>query len=172
MNFRKLTVVLIAFATLIITSCNKEETTPTNNTNVGGPAPNTPDQQKLLDLVNAARATGHKCGNTFYPAVPALTWNATLATAAQKHSDYMNSTGNFSHTGENGSSAGDRISAEGYNWMAYGENIAEGYATEEAVVQAWLESEGHCKNIMSADYKEMGVATSGNYWTQVFGTQQ
>lgn len=173
MNIKKLTIALIAFSTLTFASCNKDETTPTtNNTNAGGPAPVTPSQQKLLDLVNNARATGHQCGSTFYPAVPALTWNATLTIAAQKHSDYMNNTGNFSHTGENGSNAGDRISAEGYNWMAYGENIAEGYPTEETVIQAWLESEGHCKNIMSADYTEMGVATSGNYWTQVFGKPQ
>ena len=156
-----------------VSSCTKDSTTNTNNNNTStSPAPVTPSQQKLLDLVNNARATGHQCGNTFYPPVPALTWNIMLEAAAQKHSDYMNNTGNFSHTGQNGSDAGDRITAEGYSWMAYGENIAEGYPTEEAVIQAWLESDGHCKNIMSADYTEMAIATSGNYWTQVFGKKQ
>ena len=171
MSIKQLTLGIIAVAALTFTSCNKDNTT-TNTTTVGGDAPANPSEQKLLDLVNNARAAGHQCGNTFYPPVAAVTWNTTLTAAAQKHSDYMNNTGNFSHTGENGSNAGDRITAEGYNWMTYGENIADGYPTEEAVIQAWLESEGHCKNIMNGEYKEMGVATSGTYWTQVFGTQQ
>lgn len=157
---------------LCIYSLRKRKRDTLNNyTGTVSDAPATPEQQKLLDLVNEARAKGHKCGNTFYPAVPAVTWNNQLEQAAQKHSDYMNGTDNLSHTGEGGTNAGQRISAEGYNWTTYGENIAEGYPTEEEVIMAWLSSEGHCKNIMSADFKEMGVATSGKYWTQVFGAK-
>ena len=55
--------------------------------------------------------------------------------------------------------------------MAYGENIATGYRTEKEVVKGWIASPGHCKNIMSKLYKEMGVARYGNYWTQEFGAQ-
>ena len=50
--------------------------------------------------------------------------------------------------------------------MAYGENIATGYTSEREVVDAWIKSPGHCKNIMNKAYKEMGVARVGNYWTQ------
>lgn len=156
-----------------LTSCTKIVDPPPTTTNTsGGDAPTSPDQQKMLDLVNEARTQGHQCGSTYYPPVGELTWNTKLEQAAQKHSEYMERSGNFDHTGDGGSDAGDRITAEGYNWSSYGENIADGYPTEEKVMQAWLESPGHCKNIMDADYKEMGVATSGTYWTQVFGTQQ
>jgi uncharacterized protein YkwD len=56
-------------------------------------------------------------------------------------------------------------------WKTYGENIANGYGTEQAVMTAWLASEGHCKNIMNASFKEIGAGREGNYWTQVFGAK-
>lgn len=133
-------------------------------------APTEPTQLKLLILVNNVRATGYKSKTTYYPPTTPVTWNDTLATAAQKHSDYMNAKKKFSHTGINNSDPGKRIATEGYQWSTYGENIAVGYPTEEAVIQGWLESEGHCRNIMNPDVTEMGIATSGAYWTQVFAT--
>lgn len=159
----------IIFAMSLL-SCNKEETTGTPSNGYYAQAPATPQQQKLLDLVNKVRATGTQCGSTFYPPTTPITWNNTLAQAAQKHSDYMDSKNDLNHTGANGSNPGERITAEGYQWSTYGENIAVGYPTEEAVIQGWLESEGHCKNIMNPDFKEMGIATKGAYWTQVFAT--
>jgi uncharacterized protein YkwD len=83
----------------------------------------------------------------------------------------MNKNNYFSHTGLDGSSPGDRITRVGYNWRAYGENIAKGYTSEQAVMNGWLQSEGHCKNIMSSNVKEMGVGRDGNYWTQVFAAK-
>ena len=82
----------------------------------------------------------------------------------------MSAANTLSHQGSDGSDAGDRITQAGYTWQTYGENIAEGYTSEEAVIKGWLESEGHCQNIMNGAFTEMGVATSGSYWTQVFGT--
>lgn len=161
---------LVAAFSFSFNGCIKDDTTPT--TTSSGTVPITPDQQKILDLVNNARTSGYQCGNTYYQPTTAVAWNTELEQAAQKHSDYMNNTGNFDHTGANGSNPGDRIEAEGYSWMTYGENIAEGYPTEEEVVAAWLESQGHCENIMNPEFKEMAVATSGNYWTQVFATKQ
>lgn len=170
MRFNKQLVYLVAISCMgmFYTSCTKENTTPTNT---GGNAPVTPNQQKLLDMVNNSRSKGCDCGNKYYPPVPAVVWNAQLEQAAKKHSEYMNSTGNLSHTGQNNSDAGERITNEGYDWMTYGENIAEGYSTEGAVMQGWLNSDGHCKNIMDAEFKEMGVATSGTFWTQVFAAK-
>jgi uncharacterized protein YkwD len=73
----------------------------------------------------------------------------------------------------------DRVRRAGYDWMAVGENIAEGAANAEAVVQGWLRSPGHCVNIMSPQYREMGLAYFTDfahkgdiYWAQTFGTQK
>lgn len=164
-----LTTCLLAITFVSCTKTNTPDTNTGNGTAVNAPV--TPEQARLLELVNNARASGYQCGNDYFPSTNAVTWNTQLQTAAQKHSDHMNSTGNFSHTGAGNSNAGERISNEGYSWTTYGENIASGYATEEEVIQAWLESPGHCENIMDPDFKEMGVATSGNYWTQVFAAQ-
>ena len=105
------------------------------------------------------------------PAVAVVTWNDKLAKAAYYHSVEMKSNDYFSHTGLNGSNAGQRITAAGYTWKTWGENIANGYTTEQAVVSGWLSSEGHCKNIMGINFKEMGVGRQGNYWTQVFAAK-
>jgi len=65
-----------------------------------------------------------------------------------------------------------------YNWRAIGENIAAGQPTADVAVQEWLESAGHCENIMSASFQEIGAACVTDngaqythYWTQVFGTR-
>ncbi|MCZ4224501.1 CAP domain-containing protein [Pedobacter rhodius] len=125
----------------------------------------------LLKLVNEKRTSGCNCGTTAMPPVNALTWNNNLAAAALAHSKDMNANNYFSHTSLDGRGAGERITAAGYKWMAYGENIAAGQPTEQVVFDAWINSEGHCKNIMSANYKEMGAAKDGKYWTQEFGAK-
>jgi uncharacterized protein YkwD len=38
-------------------------------------------------------------------------------------------------------------------------------------MNAWLGSEGHCKNIMNGGFKDMGVGRDGDYWTQEFGSK-
>ncbi len=126
----------------------------------------------MLDMVNNVRAKGCTCGTTAMPAVPALTWNDLLARAAFGHSDDMKVNNYFSHTSGENTTAGDRIRLAGYDWRAYGENIALGQTTEQIVMSSWLNSEGHCKNVMNKNFKEMGVGRSGNYWTQVFGAKK
>lgn len=127
---------------------------------------------ELLDMVNQVRVSGCNCGSTFMPAVSPLTWNDELGKAAFEHSDDMKTNNYFSHTGSDNSNAGDRVKNEGYNWSTCGENIAWGQTTEQLVMNSWLKSEGHCKNIMNKAFKEMGAGRSDNYWTQVFGTKQ
>lgn len=105
------------------------------------------------------------------PPVSPVTWNDQLATAAFNHSNDMNSNNYFNHNSPAGSTAGDRITAAGYTWRTYGENIARGYTSEQSVIDGWINSEGHCKNIMNPSFKEMGVARVGNYWTQEFGAR-
>jgi uncharacterized protein YkwD len=94
--------------------------------------------------------------------------------AAYLHSSDMAVNQFFSHTGSDGSSPGDRITREGYAWRTYGENIAVGYPTVSAVLQGWLGSDGHCRNIMNPAFREIGAAyaegpypgnPSAPYWT-------
>ena len=125
----------------------------------------------MLQLVNDARKKGCQCGDTWYPPAPPVGWNDQLEAAAFNHSKDMAQNNYFSHTSPNGDKAGNRIRQAGYNWMAYGENIAMGYNTEKEVVAGWIKSPGHCKNIMSRTYKEMGVAKVNSYWTQAFGSK-
>jgi uncharacterized protein YkwD len=89
--------------------------------------------------------------------------------AAKDHSEDMNKNNFFEHTGSDGSTLQDRINKYHYSWSIIGENIAEGYSSEKDVVEGWIKSTGHCQNIMNGNFKEMGVATSGVYWTQDFG---
>lgn len=125
----------------------------------------------LVQLVNDARKKGCQCGDTWYPAAPPVAWNDLLEKAALGHSTDMKQNNFFSHTSSNGNKAGTRIDAVGYNWQAYGENIGVGYEAEADVINGWLKSPGHCKNIMNKSYTEMGVAKVGKYWTQTFGAR-
>jgi len=126
-----------------------------------------PDASEFLDLVNKLRASGCQCGSIQMPAVPALTWNDTLYRAAQKHSDDMVENNYFSHTGKDGSNSGIRIKREGYKWSYYCENIANGYSSNANAFEGWKGSEGHCKNMMSANVKEFGVGKRDSKFTMV-----
>lgn len=135
-----------------------------------GPVVATPvNKTLLLKLVNDARKKGRKCGDTYYAPAPELSWNEQLESAARVHSNDMYSKNYFSHTAPDGSGTADRMEQAGYTWKLYGENIGMGYQDEKQVVDGWLNSPGHCKNIMNPGFKEMAIARQGNYWTQVFG---
>ena len=140
------------------------------------PAPGTGFAQQILDLTNAARAQGRTCGATAYAAAPALTLNAQLGQAAQGHAADMAAQNYFSHTSKDGRTAGQRIAAAGYAYRTWGENIAAGQATAAQVMDGWLKSEGHCKNIMNPAFRELGVGYAqggsyGHYWVQDFGAR-
>jgi uncharacterized protein YkwD len=142
-----------------------------SNLNAEGPEPKPVNKKILLQMVNQVRQKGCKCGDTYYPATTSLGWNPQLEQAALVHSNDMYVNNYFSHASKDGSKAGNRIDKAGYSWKTYGENIAFGYGSETDVVKGWLKSPGHCKNIMSKSFKEMGVARVGDYWTQVFATK-
>lgn len=152
----------LVFFSLLLFTCNKSDDNPGLNL---GDAPVNPDQQLLVDLINAARANGYACGNTNAPAAPLVSWNDQLEAAAKKHSAYMNQVNQLTHAGENNSSFFERISAEGYDWSSAAENVAKGLADEESVIQSWLDSEAHCLNLLDPNVDEIGVGTSGPYWT-------
>lgn len=129
----------------------------------------------MLSLVNAHRAAGASCGaRGSFPSVPALAWESRLAQAAYDHSLDMATQNYFSHTSQDGRTLGQRVTATGYGWQAIGENIAAGYGRTQTVVDGWMASDGHCANLMSSSYTQMGLgcardagSTYGIYWTQV-----
>ena len=157
---RRIGVVFIFFCILLI-SCDKND----DNDNISKKV----NQKKLLELVNNYRKKGCNCGGQYMSPTEPVVWNDLLEFAAQKHSNDMDKNNFFSHTSSNGKNPGDRISEAGYKWKTYGENIAKGRKTENDAITGWMNSADHCKNIMNPNFREMGVAASGNYWTQIFG---
>ncbi|MFD0142822.1 MULTISPECIES: CAP domain-containing protein [unclassified Streptomyces] len=122
------------------------------------------EAEEVVRLVNVERAAA---------GCKALTVDADLTEAAQDYTDDMAATGNFSHTGTDGSQPQDRIEAAGYTWSRSGENIAKGQADAAAVMDAWMHSPGHRANILNCGFTEIGVGVStdgGPWWTQDFGT--
>ncbi|MCM2287699.1 MAG: CAP domain-containing protein [Sulfuritalea sp.] len=135
--------------------------------------------QRVLDLVNQMRRSRRHCGNTVFNAAPPLRWNDALAEAARLHSEEMAQFNFLSHSGRDGSTAAQRIERAGYRYRAIGENIAGGQLQPEEAVAGWLNSPGHCANLMSPAFTEMGVAFAVNrqsrmgvYWTQEFGARR
>jgi uncharacterized protein YkwD len=128
----------------------------------------------VLARVNEYRRAGATCGDRgSFPAAGDLAWSAALAAAALVHSDDMAAGNFFSHTGSDGRNAGQRITAAGYDWSTWAENIAAGQPTVVSVVDAWMASPGHCVNLMQPRLRDIGVAcvsggagnTYRSYWT-------
>ena len=153
-------------------------------------------KQVYLDAINNARSVSQDCGvYGIKDAVPPLTWNDALYKAAAEHSEDLAESNTFSHTGSytesdwtaqvmelsSGSSMTNRIENNGYkNWKKIGENIAAGSKMENVheAINAWLNSDQHCANLMNPEYKNIGIGhyekdTSDyiHYWTQNFGYQ-
>jgi uncharacterized protein YkwD len=104
--------------------------------------------------------------------LPGLSESSALDSSAQGWSQTMVATQQFSH----GADFAARITAAGYSWGAVGENIATGYATPHAVVAGWMASLGHCRNILSPTFRDVGIGevptgvdTGPATWTADFG---
>jgi uncharacterized protein YkwD len=118
--------------------------------------------QKAIDTLTDTARAAHGC--------KPLKLSSKLNTAAQKHADDMSKHHYFSHTSRNGTSWSKRIKNAGFKSPG-GENIAYGFPTAVSVVQAWLASPGHRRNILDCNFKYIGVgyASHGQYWVQDFG---
>ncbi len=140
-------------------------------------------EEEVLQLVNERRAAGANCGSegTFGPAEP-LTMSPELRCSARLHSKDMAENNYFDHTSLDGRDPFDRMADAGYSGGSGGENIASGQMSPQDVMSGWMGSDGHCANIMRANYTEIGigyyeVAGSGGgwwdgssrLWTQNFG---
>ncbi len=103
-----------------------------------------------------------------------LTVDSLLTRAAQRHAEDMAKNNYFSHTSQDGRAPADRIRNAGYQSTCSAENIAYGQKTPEIVMQDWINSEGHRKNILWEPIKEIGVGVASDeegriYWVQNFG---
>lgn len=132
---------------------------------------------EVLERVNLARAQARRCGSQSFDPAPALEMNAALHLASELHAQDMASHGYISHTGRDGSQPGLRASRAGYNWQRVGENLAAGQTTAAQAVQGWLDSPGHCANLMQPTFTQMGLAFAVNlqspqgvYWAKMLGT--
>ncbi|WP_226037251.1 CAP domain-containing protein [Aquibacillus saliphilus] len=99
-----------------------------------------------------------------------LSADTELTNVAQKKSDDMAANNYFSHTSPTYGSPFDMLKEFGIDYTTAAENIASGQQSAEEVVNGWMNSPGHKKNILNKDVTHIGVghATNGNYWTQLF----
>ncbi|MFE4666506.1 CAP domain-containing protein [Streptomyces sp. NPDC056716] len=118
---------------------------------------------EVLRLVNVERA---KVGCSPVAA------NSALSGLAQDFSEDMAARGFFDHTDPDGASPWDRAAEAGISDLG-GENIARGQADAAAVMDAWMNSDGHRANILNCDFTTLGVGvqfgSGGPWWTQDFG---
>lgn len=126
-----------------------------------------PIEQRVIDLTNQLRAQA---------GCQPLVYSERLARAARVHSADMANNGFFDHIGSDGSTPSQRIQAAGYKAAMSAENIAAGFSSPEAVVQAWSTSAGHRQNMLNCSLTEIGVGYAyaagseyGHYWTEEFG---
>ncbi|MFL6194409.1 MAG: CAP domain-containing protein [Thermoanaerobaculia bacterium] len=125
----------------------------------------------ILARVNAERARA---------GVAPLRSNEKLDLAAQRHAQDMLARGYFAHASPEGKTVRERARAAGYEWRMIGENIAEGQFSVDEVMDTWMHSPGHRRNILDPGFKELGAGmamgrSNGTYrvlWAQAFGTKR
>lgn len=123
------------------------------------------DERELIDLTNAER---RKEG------LPVLKPNSTLMKVAREHAANMAKQEKMAHNLD-GKTPFQRIKAAGYMYMYAGENVAEGNVAVARIVEGWMESGPHRKNILSPNFTEIGMARAFSekskswYYAQVFG---
>lgn len=113
-------------------------------------------------LLNDTRAEG---------GIRVVAENGLLTLAAQGHATDMVENSYISHTDLVGGRAPQRVEAVGYNWDFIAENIAQGYSSETAVMDAWMASPGHRDNIMDDRAEEFGLGLEGSTWVLLLGSQ-
>ncbi len=161
------------------------------------PAPALGSQQikRYVDAVNQIRAEGRRCGEAgYFRAAAPLRWSDALYRSSYEHSRDMWRSRVFGHRGSHGasdwtakvqhlghgSSFKERIENNGYTkWRRIAENIESGAHSVDEVMQHWMQSAGHCKNIMNPEFEVFGMARVGRngskhdyYWTQDFASHQ
>ena len=141
-----------------------------------------PSAEAAMRRLNEIRMRGAACrAGTTSTAAP-ITWSESLAAAAKVQAGEMARLHRMGHLDSQNRGLADRLHAMGYRYSLAVENVGVGYASLEEVVDAWLESEGHCENLMNAGVLEFGLAcidagaadapAERRYWTLVLGAPQ
>lgn len=120
------------------------------NQNAGTVEPLT-DSEKTVALVNDYRK---KNGGKVFK------YDAELSYIAQIKAEDMANKGYFDHFSPTFGKVGEMLDQFNYHWMAYGENIGRGYASPEALVEAWIKSPGHRDNIMNSRFDRIGSGSA------------
>lgn len=99
-----------------------------------------------------------------------------LAQVAQDMASDLASRGKLSHTDAKGRSLRKRIDDSTYPWKSIGENIAMGYTSAKEFIAEWVKSETHKKNMLTADFNEIGIGLARSkdgdiYLVQVFASR-
>ena len=128
------------------------------------PAKSDPVIAQLVEAHNKERAKEN---------LPPLKLEAKLSEAALVHAKDMAEHEVMSHDGSDGSTPKQRVVNAGYHFLASGENVARGYDNVSGVMQGWMDSPPHRKNILG-DYSEIGLARVDGkdgkpYWCAEFG---
>jgi uncharacterized protein YkwD len=105
-------------------------------------------ERQVLDYTNQIREQ-QGCGP--------LRLDSALVEAAGKQASDMVRRHYMDHTNPDGQDPGDRMAAAGYRGSSWGENIAAGYDTAQKVVAAWMQSDGHRKNILNCRFTRIGI---------------
>lgn len=126
-------------------------------------------RQQMLARVNAVRKQA---------GLGPIKGNARLDRSAQAHAEDMLARGFFAHKSPSGTTVRERSTAAGYAWRTIGENIAFGQTSVSEVMETWMDSPGHRKNILTRDFTELGIGLAlgrgkdGKFqvlWVQNFG---
>lgn len=131
------------------------------NTTTSAPSSVSAYEKKVVELTNAER---QKQG------LKPLQIDETLSKSARAKSQDMKDKNYFDHQSPTYGSPFDMMKSFGISYKTAGENIAKGQKTPEEVVKAWMNSEGHRKNILNPNFTHIGVGyvESGSIWTQQF----
>ncbi len=123
-------------------------------------------EEEVLALVNERRSEDQTCGSTPYPAVGPVEMNELLQCASRIHTWDMIGRGYTGHDTPEGITFDQRIGLVGAGgWVAMGENINYGSNTASGIVSSWMNSPGHCANMMRGDYQTVGVGVYSGYAT-------
>lgn len=114
----------------------------------------TDKREALLKLHNDARAS--KCGAN------SLKMSSGANSAALYHADDMVDEGYFSHDSQSPYEAWYKRIDRFVLYQVGGENIATGYSSAASVFDAWMDSDGHRRNIMDCSFKWVGFGYAQN----------
>ena len=152
-------------------------------------------KQQYLNAINKIRSQARSCGSAgYFSSASALRWSNRLYGAAYEHSNDMKKSNSFGHKGSQrasdwtakvhhlgrASSFKERIENNGYKeWKHIAENIEAGSSNAEAAMNHWVQSDGHCANIMNPIFTDVGMAHTkkqgsrkSHFWTQTFAAHQ